>query len=122
MYGLVTVADDGCEMAARKPTTLLTNMPAVASYVNLKCDGSHSHCHLQGHAPGFGKRTQRAQEYPLGFVRAVLRAVKKQKEWDHRGLFLLGTVGRDDDSTKDLATPPEETVEFPGAMAWDDNT
>lgn len=38
-----------------------------------RCDGSHSHCPLEGHAPGIGRRTKYLEDYQPGLA-AVLTA------------------------------------------------
>ena len=62
-----------------------------------------------------------AQVYPMEFIEAVLRATKKQLEWDARGLYLLGAVEKDDDQEAG-ETVPEEEDELRFAVSWDDLT
>ena len=47
MFGLV-INGKGEEMPIKKPTTLLTNSPAVAARMKRTCDGTHNHGKLDG--------------------------------------------------------------------------
>ena len=121
MFGMLTYDDCDKLVPAKKPTTLLTNMPAVASYLSRRGDGKHEHWALEGHARGRGRRTTMAPVYPLGFIDAVLKATKTHMEWDSRGLYLLNAVEKEDEGWPAPTVPEEEdTLEF--AMSWDDLT
>ena len=57
------------EGLAMKPTTILTNMPSIASGVNYWCTGGHKHVHLvSGKAKG-------AAKYTYEFCRAIVDGI-----------------------------------------------
>ena len=47
----------------KKSTTLLTSKKAVQNAMTLTCQGDHEHWALEGHARGYGPRTQYLEEY-----------------------------------------------------------
>ena len=66
-YGLTTRNDAGEEVPARKPTTVMTNCPALGITLNKRCKGEHQHQQLIG-----GKRTAEAQAYPKQLCKALV--------------------------------------------------
>ena len=108
-FGLTTYDDNDQPRPAKKTTTILTNMPALIVELDRRCKGDHRHWPLEGYAKGRGRRTTLAQIYPKPMVHAILRAVKKQLQWDERGLFLLGSVDQEDCGEAGPIPPEEET-------------
>ena len=53
-YGCRCLDQDGHWKPVRKTTTFLTTKMALYQQVQLRCDGSHEHCPLEGYAKGFG--------------------------------------------------------------------
>ena len=62
-----------------KPTGFLTASQEVKEYLNVRCDRSHQHQHLEG-----GQRTKRAQEWPTQLCQAMLDGFIAELE--HRNL------------------------------------
>ena len=58
----------------KKPTKWMTNCPALASLLGIRCTGGHDHSKLEG-----SKRTVQASRYPTSLVTAILNTVKKVK-------------------------------------------
>ena len=57
----------------------------------------------------------------MKFIEGILKATKKQLEWDSRGLFLLSSVGNEP-AQSNVKTVPEEEDEMTFAHPWDDLT
>ena len=81
-YGLKTPGPSG-EMAAQKPTYLLTNMPAMAEGMNRKCRGDHEHQQL------ISSRAKKAEEYTPAFCRALVKCTEIQWKLDQCGQTTL---------------------------------
>lgn len=121
MHGMTFTDDNGCDLPALKATTFLTDMPAAKVFLNRTCQGGHRHCPLAGSIPGKGGRTELAQVYAGGLVRAILRAIQLQAQWDEKSLCLFGTVMEGQVPNKSKPTPrEEEDDESLTAEAWDD--
>ena len=58
----------------KKPTKWMTNCPALASLLGVRCTGGHEHSKLEG-----SKRTAQASKYPTALVHGILNTVKKVK-------------------------------------------
>ena len=56
------------------PTKWMTNCPALAFLLGVRCTGGHDHSKLEG-----SKRTAQASKYPTSLVNAILNTVKKVK-------------------------------------------
>lgn len=67
MYGLKVA-----EGYNKKPTLFIANSYEVAMELRRRCDGSHEHQNLMS------GRAKKAEEYPSGLCRAVVRGLKKQ--------------------------------------------
>ena len=78
-YGLVTTKK-GVTGPAKKPTGFMTNSPMIARRLSLRCDGSHTHIHLDE------GRAKAAEEYPEGLCREICRGLKDQKNEDAKNL------------------------------------
>ena len=87
MYGLVSDTPGGGQMPARKNTTIMTNCPALAITLNMRCDGSHQHQQLIG-----GKRTAKAQVYPEKLVDALVEGIQLKMKWDNEHLYVLAVL------------------------------
>jgi hypothetical protein len=117
MYGL-TGKDKGEELRVRKPTTFMTNMPALSVMMYKNCDGQHKHVTL-----GNGRKTKAAQRYPDELCMAIVKAIKIQKQWDAEGVYLIGNVSINEfkDALKIPAEEDEKWLqEAMGETAWDD--
>ena len=71
-YGLVATKK-GVTGPAKKPTGFMTNSPKIAARLSLRCDGSHSHIHLNE------GRAKAAEEYPDGLCKAICTGLREQK-------------------------------------------
>ena len=95
-YGLKTQARDGQLWFVKKPTYLMTNMPAARVHLTKTCSCTEPHGVLEGSMPGQGKITATAQKYVYQLVDAMLKSI--------RLVFFLkfippnGQVGEIDDS------------------------
>ena len=110
-YGLMTNAEGGGQLPARKRTAFLTNCPAMALTLSKRCSGRHRHQQLIS-----AGRTRKAQVYPYELCRAVVEAVKLQQSWDKEGRFILCNIEKQEDPQKaqkemENAVPPEEEDE-----------
>lgn len=120
MFGLVTTDDDGNTLPAKKATTLMSNMPAIQVCMSRKCDRNHKHAVLAG-----GRRTKDAQVYPDKLCVEIVKAVKKQKEWDAKGVkpiaFLYNMNGQEKNNFKIPEEEPEcDDTNNNLEVAWDD--
>ena len=104
-------------MLVRKPTYLMTNMPAAKVYPNKVCEGGPRHGVLEGSIKGVGRRTELAQQYPTPLVDSMLKSIKLQKQFDSRGMFYLGAVELGDEKPY---VPPEEEDTPRFEDAWGD--
>ena len=112
-YGLAEVGKEGARRLVKKQTTLMTQCPAMATTLNIRCKGDHTHTWLEGK-----EKAQRAQQYPDGLVDAMVKGVKLQKRWDQHGIFFLGKVemgegtsGKQDFTHTNEVPPEEESIE-----------
>ena len=80
----------------RKTTTFLTTKVALYQQFQFRCDGSHEHCPLEGHAKGFGMRTKYLEKYQPAFATVLAAAL--------------------------LATEVPTIMDFVGAVAEDQST
>lgn len=71
-YGM-NVTGEGLNL---KPTGILTNSPKIAEQLSRRCRGTHEHVQL---LHGLGKK---AQVYPEGFCKAILRGLATQLKED----------------------------------------
>ena len=121
MYGQTCVDDHGVLRPVKKPTTFLTNSPAMERYLNTRCDGKHQHTRLEG-----GHRNRGAQVYSRGLVDALVNGVELQKKWHDEGRIQIGYVYNLERSLENIGpVPPEESHDLlpcPGGDAWDDVT
>ena len=74
-YGCRCLDQDGLWKPVRKATTFLTTKMALYQQFQLRCDGSHKHCHLEGHAKGFGLRTKYLEKYQPAFATVLAAAL-----------------------------------------------
>ena len=58
----------------KKPTKWMTNCPALASTLGVRCTGGHEHLRLEG-----AQRTSQASRYPTTLVQGILNALKRVK-------------------------------------------
>ena len=58
----------------KKPTKWMTNCPALASTLGVRCNGGHEHSKLEG-----AKRTFQASSYPIALVQGILNTLKRVK-------------------------------------------
>ena len=72
-FGSRCLDTDGLWKLVKKPTAILTTKRFLYNEMSKRCDGSHSHCPLEGHAPGIGRRTKYLEDYQPGLA-AVLTA------------------------------------------------
>ena len=89
--GVVTVTGDMCRwgmhlseeshnqgteqpVLVKKPTKWMTNCPALASTLGVRCVGGHEHSKLEG-----SKRTLQASSYPTALVQGILNTLKRVK-------------------------------------------
>ena len=59
----------------KKPTALMTTKMAVHTTLTRRCTGDHDHCHLEGSAPGIGRRTKYLEEYQPGLAMSLATAI-----------------------------------------------
>jgi len=65
---------------------VLTSKKAMYDALNLKCDGSHKHCPLEGNAPGLGRRTSFMEDYQphlAAIIAGALMIDEKPQLWEH---------------------------------------
>eukprot|EP00434_Breviolum_minutum_P011390 symbB.v1.2.010051.t1/scaffold636.1/size252712/6 len=72
-FGSRCLDTDGLWKLVKKPTAILTTKRYLYNEMSKRCDGTHPHCPLEGHAPGIGRRTQYLEDYQPGLA-AVLTA------------------------------------------------
>ena len=58
----------------KKPTKWMTNCPALASILGVRCTGGHEHSKLEG-----SKRTAQASRYPTALVQGIVNTIKRVK-------------------------------------------
>ena len=58
----------------KKPTKWMTNSPALAATLGVRCGGGHEHSKLEG-----AKRTSQASSYPTILVQGILNTLKRVK-------------------------------------------
>ena len=80
MFGMTTKDEEGNEGPVLKPTRWMTNAPCVAQQLNRRCKGTHEHhVRLMG-----SNRAARAAVYPPKLVKAIVKGLQAQREFDHR--------------------------------------
>ena len=70
----------------KKATCILPTKRAVLEALSKKCSKDHLHCYLEGHAPGYGRRTTYLENYQpaLASVLAASLAVPEVPQfWEH---------------------------------------
>ena len=58
----------------KNATKWMTNCPALASTLGVRCSGGHEHSKLEG-----AKRTSQASSYPTALVQGILNTLKRVK-------------------------------------------
>ena len=85
-YGACCLDVDGVWRLTRKTTSLQTTKRAVAQALQLRCDGSHEHCRLEGKMPGSGRsRTSFMEDYQptmAAVLAAALAAPEPPAFWE----------------------------------------
>lgn len=84
-YGCACLDTDNVWRLVKKSTCILTTKRAVLEALSKKCSKDHIHCHLEGHAPGYGRRTYLENYQPaLASVLAASLAVPEVPQfWEH---------------------------------------
>ena len=82
---------DGEKKPVMKPTGFMTSAWKVAEELELRCDGSHEHVHLQG-----AKMTQKAAVYPDELCAAIVRGVVQQQRYEKEDLKTSPRMGRNE--------------------------
>jgi hypothetical protein len=96
-----------------KPTGFMTNSPAVARALSLRCNGTHGECSRpQGgqHQLCSGIHAREAARYPRGLCRAILRGVRDQLKEDNvlkAGCFGVQAADEDADVERELRGPTQ---------------
>ena len=83
-YGAVCEDADGAWKPVRKSTTLATTKRAMAQAMNLRCEGGHQHCKLEGSMSCSRSRTQFMENYQpamAGVIAAALAAEELPDDW-----------------------------------------
>ena len=75
MYGCCCLDTDMVWKAARKSTTVKTTKAIMMQMLSVHCDGSHDHCHLEGSAPGLGRRTTYMEDYQPSLAATIAGAI-----------------------------------------------
>ena len=75
MYGCCCLDFDDNWRLVKKGTGLRTTKAAMAAAMNLRCDGQHAHCRLEGSAPGYGRRTAYLEDYQPGLASTLAAAI-----------------------------------------------
>ena len=86
MYGCMCLHTDGRWLPTRKSTVVLTSKKAMYEALNLRCDGQHEHCALEGTAPGLGRRTAFMEDYQphlASIIAGALLIDEKPQQWEH---------------------------------------
>ena len=82
-YGACCLDHDGVWRPVRKTTGLLTTKSAMSQAMNLRCEGDHYHCKLEGTFPGTGRsRTSYMEDYQPA-LSAVLASALAVPEVPH---------------------------------------
>ena len=85
-YGCACLDVDGVWRLVKKSTCMLTTKRALLQHLSGRCSKDHTHCHLEGSAPGYGRRTTYLENYQPALA-SVLAASFLQPElpefWDH---------------------------------------
>ena len=74
-FGCCCLDNDNCWRLVKKPTALMTTKMAVHTTLTRRCTGDHDHCHLEGSAPGIGRRTKYLEEYQPGLAMSLATAI-----------------------------------------------
>ena len=109
VYGMKQEDDEG-EALIKKPTSFMTNAPAIARRLSQRCTGGHRHITLMG------GRSKRAEVYPQQLCREILYGLIEQAKHDGR-MMGDGCVGL-------IASFDEHNPEYKEQLAsyWDDIT
>ena len=86
MFGCCCLAPNGQWMPVKKATAVLTTKLAMSMALHRQCDGQHEHCHLEGSAPGYGRRTTYMEDYQPGLaatIAAAIYAPEPPQLWEH---------------------------------------
>ena len=85
-YGCACLDQDNVWRLVKKPTCLLTTKRAVLQALSRRCSKDHNHCHLEGTAQGYGRRTTYLENYQPALA-SVLAASFFSPElpqyWEH---------------------------------------
>lgn len=74
-YGVMCLDVDGEWRPVRKSTAILTTKMAMSAALQLRCQGDHVHCRVEGHAPGYGKRTKYLEDYQPSLAATIAAAL-----------------------------------------------
>lgn len=74
-YGSLCADPYGEWLPVKKGTAILTSKLSMHNTMNKRCDGLHHHCHLEGSAPGYGRRTTYMAEYQPGLAASIAAAI-----------------------------------------------
>ena len=117
--GFTTINEGGVEIPAMKSARWVTNMAAARATMTGRYQGAYARATLPGSC-GEESRTRKVKECPQGVCKAIVDAIRLQKQWDAAGLWYMGSL---DGAAPDYgAAPPEENHEEELARAWDDIT
>ena len=130
MYGLVA-SDQSGSASAYKPTSVLTNHPALVSVLQDKCRGGHRHVQLVGK-----QACQRAAVYPRPLCEAIVKGtqiVKRkgeeiltaQKKMVDQGVCLLTTEPDDflfEVELEDMCEEDPSTWQELANQRWEEST
>ena len=86
MYGCMCLHTDGRWLPTRKSTVVLTSKKAMFEALNVRCDGRHEHCALEGSAPGLGRRTRYMEDYQphlAAIIAGALLIDEPPQQWEH---------------------------------------
>ena len=111
----------------RKSTGWCTNSPEIATALEVKCDGQHSHDMIIG-KDGNENKSKQAQCYPAGVVQAIIRGYKRdiKEELLHIDFVKVGHLRRDclhlQRIKNELVTTNEFVSEYDMMAAEEDTT
>ena len=77
-YGATCLDSDGYWKLVKKSTQVLTTKQTLAQALHLRCDGSHEHCHLEGHMMGGRLRTSYMEDCQPAMATVIATALAKQ--------------------------------------------
>ena len=83
-YGACCLDDDGTWKLVRKATGIKTTKKAMAQSLNLRCDGKHPHCQLEGQFPGSGRsKTSYMEDYQPAMASALASTMASPEVPNH---------------------------------------